>query len=290
MDCVRHGQKPQLRARVVILSAGAYMSPKLLLASRNEHWPKGIGNDLDQVGRNIMFHLMDLLAIWPKEKIKDATPSKSVCLRDFYRHEGIRLGMLQSMGVTADYGNILYALRRNLKHSRLSGNRVLWHLLRIPAYAASLALGRAAVFATVVEDMAYPENRVVLNPDEPSGIRVEYRVSDELRERGRLMRKVLRQRLSGFRTLFLNDGLELNFGHPCGSCRIGVDPASSVLDPSNRVHGVSNLYVVDSSFMPSSGGANPSLTIAANALRVGDVIHDSIQKEKQCLSSNAGSF
>ena len=276
VDCVRQGQKLQLRARVVILAAGAYLSPKLLLASRNEHWPKGIGNDLDQVGRNIMFHLMDMLAIWPNGAIRDVRPSKTICLRDFYRHEGTRLGLLQSMGLTADYGNILYALRRNLEHSRLSGNRPLWHLLRIPAYVAALALGRAAIFATVVEDMPYPANRVVLDPDEPSGIRVEYRLSDELRSRGRLMRKVLKQRLSGFRTLFLNDALELNFGHPCGSCRFGVDPATSVLDPGNRVHGLRNLYVVDSSFMPTSGGANPSLTIAANALRVADVIHHSM--------------
>jgi choline dehydrogenase-like flavoprotein len=43
-----------------------------------------------------------------------------------------------------------------------------------------------------------------------------------------------------------------------------------VLDRNNRAHGLVNLYVVDSSFFPSSGGTNPSLTIAANALRVAD--------------------
>jgi choline dehydrogenase-like flavoprotein len=45
-----------------------------------------------------------------------------------------------------------------------------------------------------------------------------------------------------------------------------------VLDRNNRAHGLANLYVVDSSFFPSSGGTNPSLTIAANALRVADYL------------------
>ena len=285
VECRKQGKDMLVRAKIVVLAAGAYLSPKLLLASRNEHWPNGIGNDHDQVGRNIMFHLMDMLAIWPKGKIKDVRPSRSVCLRDFYKHEGDRLGSLQSMGVSADYGNILYAMRRNLQRSRLGDNRLIWNLLRIPAYVASLILGRAAVFVTVVEDMAYPENRVVLAPDEPSGFRVEYRIKEELRRRSRLMRKLIRRRLSGFRTLFLNDELELNFGHPSGSCRFGFDPASSVLDPSNRVHGLENLYVVDSSFMPSSGGMNPGLTIAANALRVADIIHQrSLSKTLEAAS------
>lgn len=58
--------------------------------------------------------------------------------------------------------------------------------------------------------------------------------------------------------------------HVCGTCRFGNDPATSVLDADNRAHGLDNLYVVDASFFPSSGGTNPSLTIAANALRVAD--------------------
>ena len=57
-------------------------------------------------------------------------------------------------------------------------------------------------------------------------------------------------------------------GHVCGTCRFGTDPKTSVLDPQNRTHEVDNLYVVDASFFPSSTGLNPSLTVAANALRV----------------------
>jgi choline dehydrogenase-like flavoprotein len=61
--------------------------------------------------------------------------------------------------------------------------------------------------------------------------------------------------------------------HICGTCRFGTDPTTSVLNPQNRAHEVENLYVVDGSFLPSSTGLNPSLTIAANALRVADHIN-----------------
>jgi choline dehydrogenase-like flavoprotein len=57
-----------------------------------------------------------------------------------------------------------------------------------------------------------------------------------------------------------------------GTCRAGSDPRTSVVDPFCRVHALQNLYVVDGSFMPTSGGASTTLTIAANALRTAERI------------------
>jgi choline dehydrogenase-like flavoprotein len=62
--------------------------------------------------------------------------------------------------------------------------------------------------------------------------------------------------------------LNTAIAHVCGTCRFGDDPAASVLDRDCRAHGLDNLYVADASCFASSGGINPSLTIAANALRV----------------------
>jgi choline dehydrogenase-like flavoprotein len=58
--------------------------------------------------------------------------------------------------------------------------------------------------------------------------------------------------------------------HQAGTCRFGADPATSVLDVNCKAHELDNLYVVDTSFFPSIGAVNPSLTAIANALRVGD--------------------
>ncbi len=59
-------------------------------------------------------------------------------------------------------------------------------------------------------------------------------------------------------------------GHQNGTCRFGTDPRTSALDLNCRAHDVDNLYVVDSSFFCSSAAVNPTLTIIANAIRVGD--------------------
>ncbi len=62
--------------------------------------------------------------------------------------------------------------------------------------------------------------------------------------------------------------------HQCGTVRFGSDPASSALDVNCKAHDLDNLYVVDTSFFPSSSAVNPALTAIANALRVGDHLLD----------------
>jgi choline dehydrogenase-like flavoprotein len=71
-------------------------------------------------------------------------------------------------------------------------------------------------------------------------------------------------------------GIETN-SHQCGTIKFGTDPTKSVLDPFCRSDDVPNLFVVDSSFFPSSAAVNPALTIAAQALRVADHIQDRIR-------------
>ena len=59
-------------------------------------------------------------------------------------------------------------------------------------------------------------------------------------------------------------------GHHIGTARLGSDPASSVVDPDCRVHGVDNLFIAGSAVFPTSSQANPTLTIVAMALRLAD--------------------
>ncbi len=77
------------------------------------------------------------------------------------------------------------------------------------------------------------------------------------------------------RSLFVGERIPLaGVAHQCGTVRFGRDPLTSVLDINCKAHDLDNLYVVDGSFFPSSGAVNPALTIAANALRVGDHLRE----------------
>ena len=83
------------------------------------------------------------------------------------------------------------------------------------------------------------------------------------------------------RSLYLHKAFDhAATAHQAGTARFGTDPFTSVLDVHCRAHDLDNLYVVDDSFMPSIGAVNPTLTIIANALRVGDHIADGIGTTK----------
>ena len=73
------------------------------------------------------------------------------------------------------------------------------------------------------------------------------------------------------RSIYLGKNIPIGgTAHQAGTARFGTDPASSVLDLDCKAHELDNLYIADASFFPSIGAVNPTLTIIANALRVGD--------------------
>ena len=158
--------------------------------------------------------------------------------------------------------------------------RIVRPLLRIPAALTVKRLGRGTIFACIIEDLPYLENRVVLDSGEADGVSVKYTIKGELRDRTALFRELLIEKFKDRRMVFLSQDVELNFGHPCGTCVMNDDPSAGVVDRDCRAHGIANLFIADASFMPTSAAINPSLTIAANALRV------SAEIDRQILKSN----
>jgi len=259
-------------ARHVVLAGGALGSPNLLLASASEHWPEGAANGSGLVGRNLMFHLNEMFALWPHRGTPDSGPSKAIALRDLCLRDGTRFGMVQAMGIRASYGEIVHYLGLMLARSRFAGMPGLRPLTRIPAAVAARLFGHAQIFVGLMEDLPYPGNRVLHDPARPERLAVRYDIHPELQARRKAFRRAIAHAFRGQRRMFLGLWPELNFGHPSGTLRFGHDPAQSVLDPDCRSHQLRNLWVADASFMPNSMGVNPSLTIAANALRVADAI------------------
>lgn len=261
-----------VQGKIIVLAAGAYFTPLLLKRSRNEHWPEGVANQNGVVGKNLMFHASDFIGIWPKVKCSRNGPNKTIALRDLYELDGEKMGEFQSTGLAAEFGLIMYSLRLLFDQSIFSKLKPLRHFLRIPAWIATKLYGDATVFTTIVEDFPYRENQVIEDADAPSGMRFEYTIHEELKTRVIKMREHMRKQLQGVRTLPLNLTINLNYGHPCGTARAGEDPLTSVVNGEGKAHNIENLYIADASIMPTSGGTNPSLTIAANALRIADKI------------------
>lgn len=266
----RHGQTFVLHAPRVVLAAGALSTPRLLLTSVSEAWNRGCGNAADLVGRNLMFHLNELFIVWSGggAAAGNAGATKEIGLRDLMLVEDHRLGMVQALGVDASHGVILHALRQRLSSSPLGRSRLAREAARVPALAAALLLGTGKLFVGLLEDFPALSNRVVHDPRQPSRIVVQYSIPGELHIRRALFRSSILRAFRGLWPIFLNYAPELNWGHPCGTTRMGTSPSNSVTDPSGRVHGMENLWIVDAGLFPTSLGVNPALTVAANALRI----------------------
>lgn len=259
-----------LRAPRVVLAAGALSSPRLLLASADAAHPKGLANGSDQVGRNLMFHFNEMFALWPARGTPPGPATKAISLRDLYHAPGARMGTIQSMGLPAGYGEITYHLGLMAQRTPLRHLPGLGLLIRLAAATAVRLFGGAQIFVGLLEDLPYPDNRVTLDPDRPDRITVQYDFAPELLSRRRRFRRAILRRMRGMRRVLLGALPEPNLGHACGTLRMGHDPLTSVVRADGRAHEIDNLWVADASFMPTSMGVNPSLTIAAHALRVAD--------------------
>jgi len=126
-----------LKAKVYVLAAGALGSPHLLLKSTAQN-PDGCANSSGWVGRGLMFHINEMFALWPHRSQKFEGASKAISLRDLYTFKGQRLGLIQSLGLEASYGNIVHYLNglydrsplRKLKRLRYVSNLARRKLFR----------------------------------------------------------------------------------------------------------------------------------------------------------------
>jgi choline dehydrogenase-like flavoprotein len=256
-----------LQGKVVVLAAGGLATPALLLNSRSGDWPQGLANGSDWVGRNLMRHLIDIVEFWQQPDLNIAEPNAEIGLNDFYFWDGQKYGAVQSGGPL-----LSVAAQINRPGWQSNALRLMSPAVR-PIYERFFLGG--LVLATIMEDLPYLDNRV-LPSDRPSvdgrqRLQIKYRLHASEIERRAAFLRLLNEVLKPFRKITLG-GSKNNaaMAHVCGTCRFGTDPKTSVLDPQNRAHEVENLYVVDASFFPSSAGLNPSLTVAANALRVAE--------------------
>jgi choline dehydrogenase-like flavoprotein len=260
----RDGQTETYSGDIVVVSCGAANSAKLLLLSANDRHPHGLANGSDQVGRNYMYHnSVAVLAI-----SKEPNPTvfqKTLGLNDFY------FGM---DGFEYPMGNIQMVGKS--QGPMYKGEKPIEAGLA-PMFTLDDVAKHAVDFWLSTEDLPRAENRITLETD--GSIRLSYTPSNQVPKQ-RLYEQ-LRSMLNQLgmhdhlvpRNLYMKNEIEIGgVAHQAGTARCGTDPATSVLDANCKAHELDNLYVVDTSFMPSIGAVNPALTAMANAIRVGDHI------------------
>lgn len=262
----REGQREQFAADVVVVACGAVNSAALLLRSASDRHPRGLANGSDVIGRHYMRHNNSVLMAVSTQP-NPTRFQKTLALNDFYLgapdwpHP---LGHIQMMGKSD----------AEMLRAEASG----WHGMVAdvsPRTSLEMVAKHALDFWLMSEDLPDPQNRVTL--DAQGGILLALRETNiEAHQRLIAALKKMLVDLGGHEQLLQRSayfGQNIPIGgtaHQCGTVRFGTDPATSALDINCKAHELDNLYVVDASFFPSAGAVNPSLTIIANALRVGD--------------------
>ena len=259
----RDGEREVYSGDVVVVACGAVNSAALLLRSASDRHPQGLANSSGVVGRHYMCHLNSAFIALSKEP-NPTRFQKTLGLNDYYWGAddfGYPLGHIQMLGKTDG--------------QMLRGGAPKGTPQKILDYVAMHAID----FWLTTEDLPHPDNRVTV--DRNGGIHLAY--TDRNTEgHHRLVGKLksllphlgCRDRLLP-NTIMRDERIPIEgVAHQCGTVRFGNDPATSALDLDCKAHDLDNLYVVDTSFFPSSSAVNPALTAMANAMRVGDHLLD----------------
>lgn len=279
-----HGADGQLHrqlAEMVVVACNGIGTPRLLLNSKSGSFPDGLANRSGMVGKNLMFHpLTGVTGVFdePMEGFKGPMAC-SILSQEFYETD-------PSRGFVRGYG--LHSGRYTTPMTYALGgygidDPIPWgveHRRRfdeVYPYSAGLTI--------VTEDLPEEHNTVTLDDalTDSDGIpapKITYRVGDNTRAMLRHGEDRAEEALlaAGAREILRPDGkVWWRAGwHQMGTARMGHDPETSVVNGWGRSHDVKNLFIVDGSIFVTSGAVNPTSTIQALALYIGDSIKANI--------------
>lgn len=279
-----HGPDGQLhvqKAEVVILACNGVGTPRLMLNSKSKSFPDGIANRSGQVGKNLMFHPLSGVTGIFNEKM-DGFKGPMACSilsqefyetdpsRDFVRGYGLHSGRYTTP--------MTYALGGyGIDDLAPWGGAHRQKFDELYPYSAGLTV--------VAEDLPQETNTVTLDPDltDSDGIaapKINYALDEntkrmlmhgEDRAEEALLAAGAKQIIGKGGSTWWRAGW-----HQMGTARMGNDPRTSVVNGWGRSHDVKNLFIVDGSIFVTAGAVNPTSTIQALALYVGDSIKHNI--------------
>jgi choline dehydrogenase-like flavoprotein len=258
------------KARAVVLCANGAESARLLLMSANARFPDGLANSSGLVGRNLMYNTYaEVNAIFEHELNEFKSVQVTRIVHDFYDSDPKR-GFYGGGGFDA----------------RIGPNPIGWALFAPPperSWGAELkslleAMPRAMVAATHGTSLPLETNRIDLDPAARDAwglpaMRVTYKDHPDDLATTRFLKDRAAEVLeaAGAQQVWTAPVTESTIGvHLLGTCRMGYDPKSSVVDRYHRTHDIRNLFVCDGSSFVTSGRGQPTMTIQALAFRAGE--------------------
>ncbi len=258
-----------ITGRTYVIAANGIETPKLLLISAGENAPNGVANSSDQVGRNLADH--------PGIFTGGSMPRA---------YAGSR-GPLQLAGIDStregDFRGERSAFRFEIHHDTINAVNIARDLIAeglsgpaISQRIAEIAPYRIGV-SCLTEQLPNPENRVVPDDHETDALgiprpRIHFDYGDYTMKGIESALELHHHVMDALGATDVFDSGMFGVGHLMGTCVMGDDPATSVADRTGRAHDHANLYFAGSSLFPTTGTANPTLTIAALALLTADAI------------------
>jgi choline dehydrogenase-like flavoprotein len=260
------------KARAVVLSANGAETPRLLLNSADARFPQGLANSSGMVGKHLMFNQGTAVhAVFEHELNEHKSVQVTRILHDFYDSDP-RRGFYGGGGIDA----------------RIGPQPAIWALASggdLPRWGADLkarleAFPRSMACTGHTTSLPLERNSVSLDPQLKDAwgipsIRVTYKDHPDDLAISRFMqaRSAEIMDAAGAQKIWKMDVVERSGGvHLLGTCRMGNDPASSVIDKYHRTHDVRNLFLCDGSSFVTSGRGQPTMTIQALAFRAADHI------------------
>ena len=259
-------------ADIVVIAASATETARLLLNSKSRLFPAGVGNRYDWVGRNLQGHAYTgAMGLFDFGVFDDLGPGASIAICDYnHGNPGVVGGALlcnEFIRLPIQFAEMTPPglrrwgmphkeyMRRYYKRSVI----VMGPVQELPVFDA-----RVQVDPTTKDYWGIPVARLSGHRHPTDVVTAKYiagKAEAWLKEAGAIQ------------TWQRVPGRELSGGqHQAGTCRMGDDPRTSVVDRNGRVHDVENLFIADGSVHVTNGGFNPVLTIMANAYRVAEYI------------------
>ena len=265
-------------ADIIVISASATETPRLLLNSKAKQYPAGVGNRYDWVGRNLQGHAYTgAFGLFEEDIFDDVGPGASIAVSDFSHHnpgivgggilanEFVRLPYLFS-GIRPPGSPTWGKAHKEFQRKYFRHNaQVVGPIQEMPFFDSRVQVDPAITDAWGIPVVKLSGHR---HPQDAEGC-------DFLSRKAEAILKAA----GAFQTWRHLPGLGLSGGqHQAGTCRMGNDPQTSVTDRYGRVHDTPNVFVADASLHVNNGGFNPALTIMALGYWVGGFIAKEWQK------------